>query len=75
MDFLSTFPLSFIILACIDGSGYDSATRRYWALLLLLSMARPLTPTTCVAHPNDIQCDVGKRNTCARHVSMHHSGV
>lgn len=39
MDFLSTFPLWAVVLGCLDGSGYDTATYRYWALLQLLAMA------------------------------------
>ena len=39
VDFLSTFPLWAVVLGCLDGSGYDTATYRYWALLQLLAMA------------------------------------
>ena len=41
VDFLSTFPLWAVVLGCLDGSGYDTATYRYWALLQLLAMACP----------------------------------
>lgn len=40
VDFFSTFPFASVILACLDGGGYDTATYRYWALLQLLAMAR-----------------------------------
>ena len=40
VDFLSTFPFAFVILACLDGGGCDTAIYRYWALLQLLAMAR-----------------------------------
>lgn len=48
VDFLSTFPFAFVVLACLDGGGYDTATYRYWALLQLLAMARlPLLLLGC----------------------------
>ncbi len=40
VDFLSTFPFAFMVLACLDGGGHNTATYRYWALLQLLAMAR-----------------------------------
>ena len=40
VDFSSTFPFAFVILACLDGGGYNTATYRYWALLQLLAMVR-----------------------------------
>jgi len=41
VDFLSTVPFALIILACLNSGGYDTVTYRFWALLQLLSMARP----------------------------------
>lgn len=42
VDFLSTVPFALIILACLDSGGSDTVTYRFWALLQLLAMVRPL---------------------------------
>jgi hypothetical protein len=57
VDFLSTVPFALIILACLNSGGYDTVTYRFWALLQLLSMARPSPWADASPWPAGLACE------------------